>query len=77
MLNLLGLGVAGIVLINLVAGAALGAAFGWHRWLKPKFARREARQRSFERLLAQSPIDNTSPMPEPTEALGSHGAHHG
>jgi hypothetical protein len=68
-------GVTGFALINLIAALTLGAAFGWHQWMKPKFERRRARQRTFERLLAQSPIDNTSPLPEPSDALGPHGAH--
>jgi hypothetical protein len=76
MLSVLRWGIAGIAMVNLVAGVALGVAFGWHDWLKPKFARRRARQRSFERLLARSPIDNTSALPEPSDALGSHGAQH-
>jgi len=68
-------GIAGFALINLLAALAVGVAFGWHQWMKPKIERRRARQRTFERLLAQSPIDNTSPLPEPSDALGPHGAH--
>lgn len=59
MVSLLTRSIASIALLNLAAGLSLGAAFGWHHWLKPKLARRRARQRGFERLLAQSPIDNT------------------
>ena len=75
MLTLLRWSIAGFALINLIAVVTLGAAFGWHQWMKPKFDRRRARQRTFERLLTQSPIDNTSPMPEQSDALGRHGAH--
>ena len=67
-------GITGFALINLIVVLALGAAFGWHHWMKPKVERRRTRQRSFERLLAQSPIDNTTPIPEPGDALGTHGA---
>ena len=75
MLTLLRWGVASFALINLIAVLTIGLAFGWHQWMKPKVERRRARQRTFERLLTQSPIDNTSPMPEPSDALEPHGAH--
>jgi hypothetical protein len=75
MVSLLRWSIVGIALLNLLTGISLGAAFGWHQWLKPKLARRRARQRSFERMLARSPIDNTSPIPEPASTLAAHGAH--
>lgn len=76
MLTWLRWGIAGIALINVVALVAIGAAFGWHYRLKPRLQQRRARQRSFERLLERSPIDNTPAMAEPHDALEAHGARH-
>jgi len=55
MLNLLGWGIAGIALLNLVVIAALVVTYAWHDGLRPRLERRRSRQRAFERLLAQSP----------------------
>jgi len=54
MLTLLGWGIAGIALINLVAIAALGVAYVWHGGVRPMLEHRRSRQRAFEKLLAQS-----------------------
>ena len=53
-------GVTGIALLNLVALTSLAVAYGWHCSLKPKFARRQASHRAFERLLAHSTPETES-----------------
>lgn len=62
---------AAIVLVNLLTLAALHVAYAWHHGLKPRRDRRRACQRSFERLLAESVMDNRATGPEPDGALAS------
>lgn len=63
MLTWLVRGVVAIALVNLATLVALHVAYAWHHWLRPQRAHRRARQRSFERLLAESTMDNRGPMP--------------
>lgn len=70
MLTWLVRGVVAIALINLATLVALHVAYAWHHWLSPRRTHRRARQRSFERLLAESIMDNREPSPaHPVAAL--------
>jgi len=51
MLTVLGWAIVSTVLLNLLAILALVVAYAWNDWLRPRLARRRARQRAFERLL--------------------------
>jgi hypothetical protein len=68
MLTILGRGVAGIALLNLVALVSLGVAYAWHDGIRLQLQHRRARQRAFARLLAQSTIGTASTMSEPNSA---------
>ena len=70
MLTWLVRGIIAIALINLVTLVALHLGYAWHHSLKPRRNHRRACQRSFERLLAESIMDNRATVPEPNEALG-------
>ena len=70
MLTWLVRGVVTIALVNLATLVALHVAYAWHHWLSPRRAHRRARQRSFERLLAESIVDNRGSSPaHPVAAL--------
>jgi hypothetical protein len=58
MLTWLVRGAVVIALVNLVTLVALHVAYAWHHGLKPRRDRRRASQRSFERLLAETMMDN-------------------
>lgn len=58
MLNWLLWGAATVGLLNLAALLALIVAYAWHDGVKPWLTLRRARQHAFERLLAQTSIDN-------------------
>ena len=62
-------GAVAIALVNLVTLVALHVAYAWHHGLKPKRARRRARQRSFERLLAETIMDNRATAAQPADAF--------
>ena len=62
-------GAAAIAIVNLVALVALQVAYAWHHVLEPKRDRRRARQRSFERLLAEALVDNRATVAQPADAL--------
>jgi hypothetical protein len=62
-------GAAAIAIVNLVALVALQVAYAWHHVLEPKRDRRRARQRSFERLLAETLVDNRATVAQPADAL--------
>ena len=66
MLKLLGWGVAGTALLNLLAIVALVVAYAWNDWLRPRLAHRRARQSAFERLIAQSTLDIHAMISEPS-----------
>jgi len=57
MLKLLGWGVAGTALLNLLAIVALVVAYAWNDWLRPSLEYRRARRRAFERLFYHSHVD--------------------
>lgn len=69
MLTWLVRGVVAIAVVNLLTLVALHLAYAWHHWLRPRRDRRRASQRSFERLLVETVMDNRTPRPEPNEAL--------
>jgi hypothetical protein len=66
MLTMLGLGVAGTMVLNLLVIVSLLLSYAWNDWLRPKLANRRARQHAFEKLIAQSTLDIQSVMPEPS-----------
>ena len=57
-----GMSVAGIALLNLVAITALGVAYVCHDGLRPMLELRQSRHRAFEQLLTQTPLDTEFPM---------------
>jgi hypothetical protein len=71
MLTWLVRGVVAIALVNLLTLVALHVAYAWHHGLKPRRARRRAGQRAFERLLAETILDNRTTESEPDGALAS------
>ncbi len=71
MLTWLVRGVVAIALVNLLTLVALHVAYAWHHGLKPRRDRRRARQRSFERLLAATILDDPTTVSEPDGALAS------
>jgi hypothetical protein len=71
MLTWLVRGVVAIALVNLLTLVALHVAYAWHHGLKPRRARRRAVQRVFERLLAETILDNRTTESEPDGALAS------
>ena len=71
MLTWLVWGVVAITLVNLLTLVALHMAYTWHHWLKPRRDRRRASQQSFERLLAESVMDNRAAVPEANGVLAS------
>ena len=68
MLKMLGWGVAGTALLNLLTIVALVVAYAWNDWLRTKLEHRRARQRAFERLLYHSHVDT---LPEPSYSAES------
>ena len=64
MLTWLVRGVVAIAVVNLSTLVALHLAYAWHHWLRPRRDRRRASQRSFERLLVETVVDNRTTMPE-------------
>lgn len=61
-------GVVAIVLVNLLTLVALQVAYAWHHGLEPRRNRRRANQRAFERLLAETIMDNRAKVSEPDGA---------
>jgi hypothetical protein len=71
MLTIVGWSVAGVALLNLVAIVALGVAYAWNDWLRPKLELRRARQRAFERLFTRSAFDGGAAMPHSSSSSDS------
>lgn len=71
MLTWLVRGIIAIALINLVTLVILRVAYAWRYSLEPRRNHRRARQRSFERILAETIVDNRATVPEPNGALES------
>jgi hypothetical protein len=62
MLTIMKWGVVGVALLNLTALGALGVAYAWNDWLRPKLERRRARQRAFERLFTSPAFGGEAAM---------------